>query len=603
MPLSTALTCAVAAFGGCTAHPVFTCNQEVITAESRALCDAVIESLDRELASRQSMQVQYAVSIYGPRDGEVPQFTPPLDAQAPDRLQSVVLATVYRSGAVYRVREGTVWSRDPSSMGCAVTYTSDGIEYHTRFENAGNPNTNLMLDLCDAEHRVGPVMDAYGWRVFGQVAPLDYQYFMRNGAASSDLALQNKTSDTSIVTWRFLPDAPQTRMTATIDSESNALRGIQMDVYAGDANLPQAKLMLRKAIEFTKHQIGDQSLRGARLVEQLGEASEEFPPTWALAIVTPLSIEPRTCSADLVQLVPRANEVVQDTRFDIATMPQDARVNINGRIERRQAPFDGDIGWNLDRRLERLAPATPMAASAPQTTATVPFTLAGQFDAGDVLIGDEPARVAHDFTVRNNSRETWTVEQVVKSCGCITCDINKNSIAPGEDAIVSMAMVVPNPGRQEQSVAILFGDDRVERFSLCARGYIVGNLRVISSGFVERDGIWRAEIRAYWVESDPALLADPVEPLMLEEGSGGTLSFEGWTVIEPSSLDGDRPRRLFGRGTIQLAASNASGAPNIQTSFRLKATDARACSIPMTRFSSADGPRFRSRAEIDAAER
>ena len=90
---------------------------------------------------------------------------------------------------------------------------------------------------------------------------------------------------------------------------------------------------------------------------------------------------------------------------------------------------------------------------------------------------------------------------------------------------------------------------------------------------------------------------------MLEEGSGGTLSFEGWTVIEPSSLDGDRPRGLFARGTIQLAESSASGAPDTHASLGLKATDSRACSIPMTLFSRAEGPRFCKPSEINAAER
>ena len=104
-----------------------------------------------------------------------------------------------------------------------------------------------MLDLRDSVQRVGPEMDAYGWRVLGQVAPLDYQYFLAGAINSANVRIESQDGESTMIRWNWLPDAPQTELWARFDTPSGALRSIQFDVYTSDTRLPGAKLMHRAA--------------------------------------------------------------------------------------------------------------------------------------------------------------------------------------------------------------------------------------------------------------------------------------------------------------------------------------------------------------------
>jgi len=554
------------------------------------ICLALIPGLDRRLADLDSHSVTYSYVLYGPRDGEAPTFEIPNDAEDKDRVQLIKVAVVYKSGPAYRIHEHTVWTRRDSGLDEIVTFTSDGSQFHTRFAHASGGRSNLMLDLTDSMHRVDAEMDAYGWRVLGQVAPLTYQQYMRWAAASGDLSLVRSSDDELVVQWRFLPDLPQTRVTASIDRSLNALRSIQVDVHSADAESPDAQIVHRKAVELREYPLAGRSVRGARVTDQLTAAGDEWPASWAVAVVTPIAMTPTPLTRDLIYLPPSPTDLVQDTRFDIARPPGETRINLDGLVVTLNREPTTDIGWELDRNLDELSAFAGGVHTLAAPTPEIGPAGAGDgeaivFDAGDAPIIDAlPARVAHDFVISNDSTETWVVKQIVKSCGCLTCELDKKSIAPGERATLSVAMVLPAPGRRRQEVAVIFEDDTVRRFALNARGTMPGRLRVMCSGFTLQNGVWSAEIRAYWVESNAAVLAEPIPPLALEAPDGGSLEFGGWTLIEPVSIDGARPRRLFGRGTVALPVPTFTPPPTEVEELRFTVGEGRNFRLPVIRF-------------------
>ncbi len=550
-----------------------------------ALCLSVIPKLDQRQRELDSHIVTYSVVSYGARSGEVASFELPLDAEAPDRVDLIKVATVFKSGLAYRVHEQTIWTRrGPEEANATALFTSDGAQFHTRFAKSQGGHSTVMFDLNDSMHRVGPQMDAYGWRVLGQVAPLDFQQYMRWGAASGDLRVESNVggeSGVSRASWRFLPDLPQTRVTATIDDRTSSLSAIQLDVHSGDAALPNAKVMLRKSVSLYDYTIGGKVVSGARVVDQLNAASEEWPAVWSVSIVTPIAIERAPCTRERIYITPHTDDLVQDARFDIAYRPDEARVNLDGLVVPLEQNPTGDVGWHLDQWVSSLPPLksavltlTPrLDESSEQSDATV-------FDAGPVLVDEQPARAQHDFVIHNDSTVTWLVKDVVKSCGLSTCDISTKSIAPGADAVLSVAMNVPAPGERRQHVAVVFEDGNIRKFELRARGHSQGSLRVLTDGFTERDGVWRADVRAYWVESDPTSVQNPIAPLTLGDQGSAILEFSGWTLIEPPSADGQRPRKLFGRGTVTLVQSPASSA-GVAKSLSFAAGASRSCSLPI----------------------
>lgn len=524
--------------------------------KAAALCLSVIPDLDRRMSQLDSHTVTYSIVTYGPRAGEDPTFELPEDAEAADRVDLIKVATVYKSGTVYRVHEQAIWTRrGPEEADTIGTFTSDGTQYHTRFASARGGRSTLMLDLSDAMHRVGPQMDAYGWRVLGQVAPLDYQRYMRWAAESDELRATSASDDQAVIQWRFLPDLPQTRMTATIDKHRTRLTAIQMDVHNGDAALPGSKVVLRKSVQFREHDLGDDTvLIGARVTDQLSDAGEDWPAAWAVIIVTPIAIEPSPRVRDQILLRPRNNELIQDSRFDIAYPWGDNRINLDGLVVGLERPADSDVGWNLDRWVPELPALAAASLRLPARTGpNAGKTSVVTFDAGDVLVeGNEPASAQHRFIVHNDSETTWNVKDLVKSCGCLTCEISTRSIQPGADAALDIAMTVPSPGERRQEVAVVFDDGTIRKFELRARGYSPGRLRVVSSGFTKQQGVWRAEIRAYWTESEQMAPGGSPPPLTIDPRDGTALRFAGWSLIEPASADRQRPRKLFGRGVIEL---------------------------------------------------
>ena len=520
------------------------------------LCRAAIEDLDRRAAFLESKAVTYAVSTYGQRNGERPEFNVPPDAESPDRLWLCRVAIVSRWRPAFRVHEQTVWAKDAAEIGGCNTYSSDGGQFFTRWSNQRGGGSNLMLDLRDSVQRVGPEMDAYGWRVLGQVAPLDYQYFLAGAINSANVRIESQDGESTMIRWNWLPDAPQTELWARFDTPSGALRSIQFDVYTSDTRLPGAKLMHRRAVEFMDYHLGANGVRGARIVEQLADAGEEYPPGWAVVIVAPVSMEPAACTAAKLFQAPTGTDIVQDTRFDIAYRlgEGDRRLNLDGRLLEMPSAPSGDVGWELDRWVKDLPEWTGRPPSSPDAR-IVPSGPANKrlFDAGNVMVADVPARIAHDFVIHNDSGAAMHVKQLVKSCGCLTCEISSNTIAPGGDATLAMAMSVPFPGPREQTVTVLFDGDKMEQFTLRAHVCVAGSLRVISNGFAQQNGVWSADVRAYWVEAEPHLLGVEAPALALE-GAGASLRFDGWSLIEPAADNGaSRPRRLFGRGRVELS--------------------------------------------------
>ncbi len=245
-------------------------------ASAAALCRSLIPHLDQVQAQLDSRTVTYSCVVYGPRPGEPAAFEIPEDAESPDRVGLVKVATVYRSGSTYRVTEQNVLApRDADEADHIAVFTSDGSQFHTRFANARGGDSTLMLDLNDSMHRVSAEMDAYGWRVMGQVAPLDYQQYMNWAADSSDLHFVSRMDGSSTVQWRFLPDLPQTRMTATVDEGARTLSAITTEVYDRDATLPGARLMFRKSVRFMPFRVGGETVMGALVADQVGDAGEE----------------------------------------------------------------------------------------------------------------------------------------------------------------------------------------------------------------------------------------------------------------------------------------------------------------------------------------
>jgi len=546
------------------------------TAAFRSVWSAAIQNLDRRLAELDGKTVVYACQSYANEPLKESSFEPPADAESPIHMQWSMVASVFRKGSAYRVHEHTVSARDADTVGRMVTFSSDGSQFHTRFASAAGGGSNLLLDLRDTTQRVGPEMDAYGWRVMGQVAPFDFQYYLNFALDSADLAVLANTDDACTVSWR-LPDAIQTKYIATIDKPSSSLRTLVMEVYGGDASLPTSKLTLRKSVELREFHLGERLVRGARVMDQLPDAGPDYPGVWAITEVVPVLVEATPCRDELVHLSPLVGDrIVQDTRFDVAYQPPDKRLNLDGRLIPLDGSPVGDVGWSLDNWVRDLAPVSMGKRDDPSNVPDRPVATPGRFDAGKVRIGDEPVRVAHDFSLRNDTRATWIVEQIIKSCGCLTCTINKTSISPGEEAIVSMAMTVLSPGVREQSVAVILDNGKIEQFEMSAQGCVLGSLRVVCSGLARVGSDRTGQIRAYWVESDPNVLADVPSLLTLKQDGDVTLAFDGWTEVEPAAKDGSRPRRLFGRGLITLP--DALGAPK---ELVFKAASGRTFSLPV----------------------
>lgn len=565
--LSALVTILVATIGGAQAlgqhAPPPTPNR--VASEA---CASVLPELDRQLQALDRHEVTYSYRLYTPRPGEAPTMEIPDDAEAPDRLFSVVIATVKRCGIGYRIDERTIWSRDHESQGRLLTYASDGVEFHTRFGWANSTIGNVMLDLNDSMHRVASEMDAYGLRVFGEVAPVDFQYYMRFGAASMDTRWTALSDERGKASWRWLPNAPQTRLTATINQSTATLEAICMDIHDQDADRTGARVQQRKAIDFRRHIVGGVALRGARLGEAINDGGPGWPANWSLGIVEPIAIRPIECSADWMHIVPVPGQVVQDTRFDVAYHSGGPTMNLEGRLLHLGEPVLGDAGWGLDELVRDLSPA-PQAAppvEARQPTADDPGIVV--FDAGNFEMLGEPVRVTHQFVVRNDSARRWEIDQVIPSCGCLTCEMSAMSIEPGQSATLAVEMVMPYPGLREQHVALALKHGEIMRFVLRAHGLADGSLRVMSSGLVRHGDSLSTSVRVYWVESDPALrVAEPAAPV-LTGIDGATLAFDGWHVIEPVSEDGSRPRRLLGHGRIDIPVASVAE-PEREVAFKI----------------------------------
>lgn len=444
----------------------------------------------------------------------------------------------------------------------------------------------LALDLTDPLHPLGSQLDAYGWRVLGQrgSSDFDYQEFIRWGEQSPDLRVLNRDGADWTLEWP-IPDAPQSLITATIrDSGTRGpeLLSISLSVYAGSATQPGAKLMHVKRIELTRHIVDGRMLRSARTSDQLASAGEEWPATWAVVTATPISCRRVPLSRSMVHLHRLPTDVLQDARFDLAHPPGETRVNLDGLLLTTAATPHGDVGWDLDRWIRDL-PAHSDSPLVLPAKVTARGSDGRQFyDAGDVEIGrSEPARVSHDFMLQNDAGSMKVVKQIIKSCGCLKCEIDKHEIAPGQSATLTVAMMVTAPGERRQEVAVVFEDETVERFEIQARGYSPGELRILCSGFDKAPDGWKAEIRAYWKEADPALLVDEPPTLSMRGPDGSVLSFEGWTVIEPPSNDRLRPRRLFGRGTVTLGHFTGDGETD---SLEFMVLPSRRFSVPILRF-------------------
>ena len=522
-------------------------------------CRAVIPDLERRLQALDRREVTYSYRLYAARESEAPSFEIPTDAESPDRLYSVVIATVKRCGSGYRIEERTVWARDTESQGRLLTFTSDGVEFHTRFGWAQSAIGNLMLDLTDSVQRVSPQMDAYGWRVLGEVAPFDYPYYMRHGAESNDATWSAIDDSRGTVSWRWLPDVAKTRITATIDRKRATLEGIARVICDHDADRADAKVMLRSAIRFQDHVVQGERLRGSRLETQLAEGGPAFPPTWSVAVVEPIAVRPVDCSTDWMHLQPVEGEIVQDARFDIAYHAGGTTVNLDGRIIEPRAPASGDVGWRLGEMVREPSPvpATVGGASAP-TPASGDEPGVVVFDAGDFEIAGDPVRVSHTFVVQNDSTERWEVDQVVPSCGCLTCEMSVMAIDPGQSGSLAVEMVMPNPGVREQRVAVVLKHGEILQFVVRARGHSIGSVRAMTSGLVRHGDALSTEVRVYWVDSDPALrVAEPAAPV-LTGPDGSVLHFDGWELVEPASEDGLRPRRLVGRGRIEVPVASVA---------------------------------------------
>ncbi len=267
-------------------------------------------------------------------------------------------------------------------------------------------------------------------------------------------------------------------------------------------------------------------------------------------------------------------------------------MNLDGVVVDLERVPETDIGLELDDWVRDL-PAMQTVSTHLAPRFDDPSTVVGTptvFDAGAVAVEAEAVEASHEFQIHNDSAKTWTVKNIVKSCGVAACDLNTHSIAPGSTAVLSLTMTVPSPGERRQEVAVVFDDDRVQRFELRARGVSPGRLRVVSSGFTLRDGEWRADVRAYWTESDTAILDGVIEPLTVQGAQGATLTFDAWTVIEPTSADGLRPRKLFARGVVTLHPRDASGAltnivpANLQGTLRFATVPSRTFELPIVTF-------------------
>jgi len=555
-----------------------------------AVLESVLPDLDAALAALEGRTIRYSWMLFHPRDGEAPTFEPPEDATSIDRLAKLTLVEVYRCSSSYRIREQTVWSSDSREIGRIADYSSDSIEFHTRYAGASGEHSHLMLDLNDRMHRVGPAMDAYGWRVLGQVAPLDFQFIVRSGIASETLERIDRDDDgLEWFKWQWVPDAPQTGFTLGIDLDSRRLRRIAMDLHSTDLSLAASQLMLRKDVTFTEHLVDGELLRGAKIVDQIGEAGAEYPPVWAVSVVVPLAVAAMPRTSELVHLVARPNESVQDTRFDIAYQGGDVRLNLDGRIVQLATPPRGDIGWELDQWVTAVPePARDSSGRPPQVTAVAASNTPEVFYAGTVLVEDPPVSVSHKFSLTNNTDEPWQVLQIVKSCGCLQCEVDRDIILPGDSAVVSLAIKVPASGRHSHSATVVLKDKSFVTYHLAADGYTEGTLRALSSGFMLDGDVWRAEIRAYWVESESSLVGgelDALPELAIDGHPEATLTFAGWSLIEEADLMSKRPRRLFGRAVVEIPCSEVRGGAGMSTTLRLIVAPDRVAEIPVLRFS------------------
>ncbi len=227
-----------------------------------------------------------------------------------------------------------------------------------------------------------------------------------------------------------------------------------------------------------------------------------------------------------------------------------------------------------------------------------------QHDFGFVTIDGELAAVEHTFRLRNRLREPVRIENVHTSCGCMTPDLDREVIGPGEEIELRAVLELRRVGPRHAGVIVqLEGHPEVE-LSVRAIGRPAQRLRAVRNEVaVAADTITRvAFFGSAWadewddttraprptVEAPPGIRAEVTEWRLRNAGARDGRTPADWQgmievgVEEVAALEAETELLIRWSGAHELALPITAG-PEDRTAALPNEPESRSGSVPADR--------------------
>lgn len=186
----------------------------------------------------------------------------------------------------------------------------------------------------------------------------------------------------------------------------------------------------------------------------------------------------------------------------------------------------------------------------------------GSFDFGRINIDSGPQVAQRTILLRNGTKETWTVEKVLSSCGCTTAEPSSNRVAVGGVLALSVGVRVSNCSEIVAQVQVLLKSDdsplksHVEILDISALGYRSQHL-LVSDPVTGCNSAGEAEVAAFVTR---AIDAGVPPPLQITPSDGIEFAASEWQQLDPGDLITSRPSRW---GATLSVVAQASSLPRV----------------------------------------
>lgn len=163
-----------------------------------------------------------------------------------------------------------------------------------------------------------------------------------------------------------------------------------------------------------------------------------------------------------------------------------------------------------------------------------------------VITDDAPARGEHTFRLRNDTRSTILLEQVLPSCGCTKATTNTATIEPGEELLVHATIELVDPGGRHSNIKLVLNHDRIETLFLYAVARHVRQLQSPLNATV----LFPNRPNAATVFFEVPDSNDPPPPPTITVPPMITADFAGWRQQKRHEPESGVPAKWFGQITL-----------------------------------------------------